>query len=167
MALILIKKASETHGRTAAFRIGRSQDILGMCGRFTHRSPMLAPSPCDEKGWLPFSCSATAGTNPSPSSTPSDLLELNGPDPRREPIELRKATLASILRKTGHGVRLNEHLEHDCGPTVFRHACRMGLEGIVSKRLGSRYRSGRSPDWLKFKTREAPAVRAETEDEMG
>jgi hypothetical protein len=44
-------------------------------------------------------------------------------------------------------VRLNEHLEHDCGQAVFQHACKMGLEGIVSKRLGSRYRSGRSPDW--------------------
>ncbi len=42
---------------------------------------------------------------------------------------------------------------------VFRHACKMGLEGIVSKRLGSRYTSGRSPDWLKFKNPEAPAVR--------
>ena len=41
-----------------------------------------------------------------------DLLELNGTDLRREPIEVRKATLASILRKARHGVRLNEHLEH-------------------------------------------------------
>jgi bifunctional non-homologous end joining protein LigD len=47
-------------------------------------------------------------------------------------------------------LRLNEHLAHD-GELVFRHACKMGLEGIVSKRLGSRYRSGRSKDWLKFK----------------
>jgi ATP-dependent DNA ligase len=39
--------------------------------------------------------------------------------------------------------------------SVFRHACKMGLEGIVSKRLGSRYRSGRSKDWLKFKNPEA------------
>ena len=70
---------------------------------------------------------------------------------------MRKATLASILRKSRAGVRLNEHLEHDCGQTVFQHACKMGLEGIVSKRLGSRYRSGRSPDWLKFKNPEAPA----------
>jgi bifunctional non-homologous end joining protein LigD len=62
-------------------------------------------------------------------------------------------------------VRLNEHLEHDCGPTVFQHACKMGLEGIVSKRLGSRYRSGRSPDWLKFKNPEAPAVKRETEED--
>ena len=45
------------------------------------------------------------------------------------------------------------------------HACKMGLEGIVSKRLGSRYRSGRSPDWLKFKNPEAPAVKREAEEE--
>ena len=75
-----------------------------------------------------------------------DLLELNGTDLRREPIEVRKATLASILRKSPHGVRLNEHMEHPEGAVVFQHACKMGLEGIVSKRLGSRYRSGRSPE---------------------
>jgi ATP-dependent DNA ligase len=39
-------------------------------------------------------------------------------------------------------VRLNEHLEHAESAVVFQHACKMGLEGIVSKRLGSRYRSG-------------------------
>jgi bifunctional non-homologous end joining protein LigD len=53
-------------------------------------------------------------------------------------------------------------LEGD-GPTVFAHACKMGLEGIVSKRLGSRYRSGRSTDWLKFKNPTAPAVKREAE----
>ena len=96
-----------------------------------------------------------------------DLLELNGTDLRREPIEVRKATLASILRKSLPGVRLNEHLEHPDGLTVFQHACKMGLEGIVSKRLGSRYRSGRSPEWLKFKNPEAPAVRREAEEDWG
>jgi ATP-dependent DNA ligase len=54
---------------------------------------------------------------------------------------------------------MNEHMEHPEGGVVFQHACKMGLEGIVSKRLGSRYRSGRSPDWLKFKNPEAPAVK--------
>jgi ATP dependent DNA ligase domain len=88
------------------------------------------------------------------------LLQLNGTDMRREPIEVRKATLASILRKSRPGVRLNEHLEHPDGALVFAHACKMGVEGIVSKRLGSRYRSGRSPDWLKFKNPEAPALSA-------
>ena len=43
----------------------------------------------------------------------------------------------------------------------------MGLEGIVSKHLGSRYRSGRSPDWLKFKNPEAPAVKREAEEDWG
>jgi bifunctional non-homologous end joining protein LigD len=84
---------------------------------------------------------------------------------RQEPIEVRKATLASILRKSRPGVRLNEHLEHPASAAVFAHACKMGLEGIVSKRLGSRYRSGRSPDWLKFKNPEAPAVRREAEED--
>jgi hypothetical protein len=49
----------------------------------------------------------------------------------------------------------------------FAHACKMGLEGIVSKRLGSRYRSGRSPDWLKFKNPAAPAVKREAEEDWG
>src|SRR5262245_1146264 len=42
-----------------------------------------------------------------------------------------------------------------------------GLEGIVSKRLGSRYRSGRSPDWLELKNPEAPAVKREAEEDWG
>ena len=69
-----------------------------------------------------------------------------------------QATLASILRKSRYGVRLNEHLPHECGLSVFQHACLLGWEGIVSKRLGSRYRSGRSPDWLKFKNPNAPSA---------
>jgi bifunctional non-homologous end joining protein LigD len=71
-----------------------------------------------------------------------DLLELNGKDLKREPFEVRKATLASLLRSCPPGVRFNEHLTHD-GEVVFRHACKLGLEGIVSKRCGSIYRSGR------------------------
>ena len=47
------------------------------------------------------------------------------------------------------------------------HAYKMGLKGIVSKRLGSRYRSGRSPDWLKFKNPAAPAVKREAEEDWG
>ena len=96
----------------------------------------------------------------------SDLIELNGDDMRREPLEVRKATLRSVLAKTGPGLRFNEHLEGD-GPTVFAHACKMGLEGIVSKRKDSPYRSGRSPDWLKMKNPNAPAVTREAEEDWG
>jgi bifunctional non-homologous end joining protein LigD len=72
-----------------------------------------------------------------------DLIELNGDDLRHDPLEVRKATLANFLAKSGDGIRLNEHIEED-GPTVFRHACKLGLEGIVSKRKDSPYRSGRA-----------------------
>jgi ATP-dependent DNA ligase len=65
------------------------------------------------------------------------------------------------------GVRLNEHLAHDDGAVVFRHACVLGCEGIVSKRLGSPYRSGKCKDWLKFKNPAAPAVKRETEEDWG
>ena len=44
---------------------------------------------------------------------------------------------------------------------------KMGLEGSGSKRLGSRYRSGRTSDWLKFKNPDAPAVKREAEEEWG
>jgi ATP-dependent DNA ligase len=53
------------------------------------------------------------------------------------------------------------------GDIVFRQACKLGFESIVSKRLGSRYRSGRSPDWLKMKNPAAPAVRREAEEDWG
>jgi len=55
-----------------------------------------------------------------------DLIELNGDDMRRDPLEVRKATLRSMLAKAGLGLRFNEHIEGD-GPTVFAHACKMGL----------------------------------------
>jgi ATP-dependent DNA ligase len=93
-----------------------------------------------------------------------DLIELNGDDLRRDPLEIRKATLASVLGRAGHGLRLNEHIEAD-GPTVFAHACRMGLEGIVSKRKNSIYRSGPSRDWLKSKNPGSVAVRREAEED--
>ena len=81
-----------------------------------------------------------------------DLIELDGDDLRRNPLIVRKTTLAGVLARTAPGLRLNEHLEAD-GPDVFHHACKLGLEGIVSKRKDSRYRSGRSPDWIKSKNR--------------
>jgi bifunctional non-homologous end joining protein LigD len=85
---------------------------------------------------------------------------------RREPLEVRKATLASLLRGCLPGVQFNKHLPHP-GDVVFQHVCKMGFEGIVSKRLGSPYRSGRSPDWLKFKNPAAPAVKREAEEDWG
>jgi ATP-dependent DNA ligase len=95
-----------------------------------------------------------------------DLIELNGHDLRREPIEIRKGKLAKLLRKALPGLQLNEHIE-ERGDIVFRHACKLGFEGIVSKRLGSPYVSGRSRHWLKFKNPAAPAVKREAEEDWG
>ena len=65
-----------------------------------------------------------------------DLLQLDSRDLRREPIEDRKAELAKLLRRAKPGLQLNEHISEP-GDIVFRHACKLGLEGIVSKRVGS------------------------------
>jgi hypothetical protein len=67
----------------------------------------------------------------------------------------RKTTLASLVAKAAPGILLNNHFR----PTVFAHACRLGLEGIVSKRKGSPYRSGRTPDWIKVKNPASPAAK--------
>jgi bifunctional non-homologous end joining protein LigD len=96
-----------------------------------------------------------------------DLIELNGDDLRRDPLAVRKATLASLLARAAPGLRFNEHLDEADGPLVFAHACKLGLEGIVSKRRDSPYSSGRSPHWIKSKNPNAPAVRREAEEEWG
>jgi bifunctional non-homologous end joining protein LigD len=84
-----------------------------------------------------------------------DLLELDGDDLRSLPIETRTATLASLLRKRG-ALRLSEHIAGGDGPEVFAHACR-----LVSKRLGSPYRSGRHPAWVKVRNPASIAVQRE------
>ena len=95
-----------------------------------------------------------------------DLIELDGNDLRHHPLAVRKTTLASLVARAAPGLRFNEHIEAD-GSDVFNHACKLGLEGIVSKRKESRYRSGRSPDWIKSKNPNAPAVRREAEIDWG
>ena len=95
-----------------------------------------------------------------------DLIELDGEDLRRTPIELRKRTLAKLVRRPHAGIVLHEVFEGD-GDILFAHACKLGCEGIVSKRLGSPYRSGRSKHWIKVKNPKAPAVKREAEEDWG
>jgi bifunctional non-homologous end joining protein LigD len=79
-----------------------------------------------------------------------DLIEHDGEDLRDRPFLDRKAALARLLRDTEVGIRLNEHVVGD-GPTVFEHACRLGAEGIVSKRADGTYRSGPCSVWVKVR----------------
>ena len=85
-----------------------------------------------------------------------DLIELNGDDVRRDPLAVRKATLERILARAAPGIRFNEHLDEEDGPLVFHHACKLGLEGIVSKRRDPLYSSGRSPHWIKSRIQTLP-----------
>jgi len=95
-----------------------------------------------------------------------DLLELDGEDLRPMPIEVRKRKLVRLVHNAGAGLQLSQHLHWD-GPEMFEHVCKLGCEGIVSKRLGSRYVSGRTSHWVKVKNPAAPAVRREAEEDWG
>jgi bifunctional non-homologous end joining protein LigD len=80
-----------------------------------------------------------------------------GEDLRPLPLGARKAKLARLSARKPVGIVFNEHTDED-GATVFRHACKLGVEGIVSKRLTAPYRSGPSRDWLKVKNPDGPAM---------
>jgi bifunctional non-homologous end joining protein LigD len=121
---------------------------------------------CDENGLAVFELIRGHGSKTSAVLCAFDLLELDGKDWRRRPIEERKGLLAKLLHDSDLSIVLNKHFEED-GATVFREACRLGCEGIVSKRLGSIYRRGCSPLWLKVKNPNAPAVKREAEEDWG
>ena len=95
-----------------------------------------------------------------------DLIELDGKDMRRAPIEERKHALANLLFRERDGIAFNQHYDGD-GAAIYKQACALGCEGIVSKRRGSPYRSGRVNDWLKSKNPAAPAVKREAEEDWG
>jgi hypothetical protein len=114
---------------------------------------------CDDSVLAVFDLIRGYGRNNRAMLCAFDLLEVNGEDVRPEPIEDRKRRLAGLLRLPHHGIALNETYRGDSAMT-FKHACvRLGCEGIVSKRLGTPYRAGRSNHWLKIKNPAAPAVR--------
>lgn len=72
---------------------------------------------------------------------------------------LERAALARLLRQSNDGIQYIEHIEAVDGRTVFEHACKLGLEGIVSKRRDMPYRHGRCRTWLKIKNPASPAAK--------
>jgi bifunctional non-homologous end joining protein LigD len=112
---------------------------------------------CGEDGVAIFDALHRHGTVRAAILQPFDLLELNGEDLRPVMLGKRKARLARLLARAPPGIEFNAHTDED-GATVFRHACAMGLEGIVSKRLAAPYRSGLSRDWIKVKNPHSPAM---------
>lgn len=86
-----------------------------------------------------------------------DMLELDGMDLRKLVLEDRKRRLRKLVGRRRQGIVYNDHTEGD-GVTIFRHACKLGLEGIVSKRRDFAYSSGRTKSWLKIKNPKSPAM---------
>jgi bifunctional non-homologous end joining protein LigD len=168
------------------FRIMAREDAVGLRlitrngNDFTDRFPLIAMAVsklpvrsclidgeaivCDENGLAVFDLIRRHGALASAVLCAFDLLEFDGQDLRREPIEERKRLLAKLLKGQHVSIVLNEHYEED-GEILFREACRLGCEGIVSKRLGSPYRSGRVAQWVKIKNPKAPAVKRKAEED--
>jgi bifunctional non-homologous end joining protein LigD len=81
------------------------------------------------------------------------VLAIGGEDVRDMPLSRRKTNLERLLRGRPDGIFVNPFESGAIGPDLFRAACDMGLEGLVSKRSDRPYRGGRSKDWIKAKNR--------------
>jgi bifunctional non-homologous end joining protein LigD len=121
---------------------------------------------CDKSGLAVFELIRRHGSIASAIHCAFDLLELDGRDLRRERIEKRKELLAELLAGSQVSLIFNECFEQD-GAIIYGEACALGCEGIVSKRLGSFYRAGRSRHWIEVKNPEAPAVKRKAEEDWG
>ena len=86
-----------------------------------------------------------------------DVLISDGDDLRKLPLSMRKTNLARLLARRVDGIFLSDFEQGEIGPELFRHACLMGLEGLVSKHRESTYRAGRYDHWIKVKNRKHPA----------
>jgi len=87
-----------------------------------------------------------------------DILADGGDDLRKLPLSMRKANLERLLARRSERIFVNPFERGEIGPDLFAVACRMGLEGLVSKRRDRPYRAGRSRHWIKVKNRKHPAI---------
>ena len=119
---------------------------------------------CDGKGLAVFQFIRNYRRGNIATICAFDLIEIDGRDMRQQPIEERKHVLKWLLTKSHPAITYNRHFDVE-GAIVFHHACKLGCEGIVSKRIGSPYRAGRSADWIKVKNPTSPAVKREAEED--
>src|SRR5579872_5810370 len=86
-----------------------------------------------------------------------DMLAGDGDDHRNLTLSTRKTNLARLLRGRSEGIFLAPFEQGEIGPELFTAACRMGLEGLVSKHRERTYMAGRCKHWIKVKNRRHPA----------
>lgn len=87
-----------------------------------------------------------------------DVLVMGAEDLRPLPLHMRKANLAQLLARRPDGIFVAPFERGEIGPALFRAACHMGLEGLVSKHRDRPYRGGRQKHWIKVKNRKHPAI---------
>jgi bifunctional non-homologous end joining protein LigD len=87
-----------------------------------------------------------------------DVLAMDGDDLRDLPLTMRKANLARLLARRPDGIFMSDFEQGEIGPDLFRAACDMGLEGLVSKHRDRPYRGGRQKHWIKVRNRKHPAM---------
>ncbi|WP_347710886.1 hypothetical protein [Bradyrhizobium sp. CB1650] len=90
-----------------------------------------------------------------------DILAMAGEDLRSLPLHVRKSNLEQLLARRPDGITVAPFKRGEMGPDLFRAACRMGLEGLVSKHRDRPYRGGRQKFWIKVKNRSHPAMERE------
>jgi bifunctional non-homologous end joining protein LigD len=143
----------------------RTRNGLDWTDRFRALVPALQELPCDSalldgeiavadnKGHTDFGAlqDALSGGKGRMAYYLFDLLGLNGEDLRKRPLVERKAALKKLLARAGKGPLVySDHVEGS-GDKVFANACKLKLEGIISKQADAAYRSGRTKSWLKVK----------------
>ncbi|MGC1563488.1 MAG: hypothetical protein WA820_27075 [Bradyrhizobium sp.] len=104
-----------------------------------------------------------ASTTSKCSFTPFDMLAGEGDDMRQLQLSMRKANLARLLARRTEGIFIAPFEQGEIGPDLFRAACNMGLEGLVSKRQDRPYRGGPCSHWVKVKNRNSPAMKRAAE----
>ena len=121
------------------------------------RSSMPRSSVSTVRALRSSTCSITGAMTRAALALGFDLLALNGKDLRKRPLVERKTALSKLLIRSKGGIQYVEHADGH-GERMFAAVCRLGLEGIVSKRSSAAYRSGPTRTWIKVKNPNAPAA---------
>jgi bifunctional non-homologous end joining protein LigD len=153
----------------AVVRDGKARLLTRNNNDWTHRFPetavalgalpdcildgeLVAPGQDDQPDFAALQAVMQEGTTGKLRFYAFDLLGLRGVDQRARPLTERKTALKRLLAKAPLGIVYVEHFDQP-GEALLRSACRMGLEGIVSKRADAPYRGGRGEGWVKAKCR--------------
>ena len=112
--------------------------------------PVVTAPAIDPPGWLTVTCNGIPAHHFAQRAQRGRLRSL--------PLHMRKMNLERLLARRPDGITVAPFEHGEIGPDLFRAACRMGLEGLVSKHRDRPYQAGRAKHWVKIKNRKHPAM---------